>query len=399
MGLFLPSLLVTLAVQIQASLVVFTPPVLAPIAQTDVGISAASVGIVTALIYLSSVPSALTAGLWINRFGPIRVSQLCVLFASTGIVMISSGVPSVIALGALIVGVGYGAVTPASSTVLADRVPDNMRSLIFSVKQSGVPIGGAIAGALVPLLMQLFGWNLAAICVGLLGIGVIIFAQIIRNKIDHVALSLSINMERLSLVEPLRFIFSHARLRELAISSFAFSGMQMSLGSYLVVMLTERAMLTISVAGSALSIAMIAGIVGRLLWGVLADHGIAARSVLGFLGLLMGLSGFFVMLINDTTSMTLIYIFSFLFGASAIGWNGVYLAEVARISPPGKAGIATGASLAMTYSGVVVLPSAFWVIHSYTESYASGFIILGGIALWRGIAFFSKDSPSKKNSD
>lgn len=173
----------------------------------------------------------------------------------------------------------------------------------------------------------------------------------------------------------------------------------MSLGSYLVVMLTERAMLTISVAGSALSIAMIAGIVGRLLWGVLADHGIAARSVLGFLGLLMGLSGFFVMLINDTTSMTLIYIFSFLFGASAIGWNGVYLAEVARISPPGKAGIATGASLAMTYSGVVVLPSAFWVIHSYTESYASGFIILGGIALWRGIAFFSKDSPSKKNSD
>lgn len=51
--MFIASLLVTLAVQIQASLVVFTPPILAPIAQGDVGVNAASVGLVIALIYLS----------------------------------------------------------------------------------------------------------------------------------------------------------------------------------------------------------------------------------------------------------------------------------------------------------------------------------------------------------
>ena len=61
--------------------------------------------------------------------------------------------PWVVALGALVVGIGYGAVTPASSNVLADRVPEGLRAFIFSLKQSGVPIGGALAGALVPLLM------------------------------------------------------------------------------------------------------------------------------------------------------------------------------------------------------------------------------------------------------
>jgi len=41
--------------------------------------------------------------------------------------------------------------------------------------------------------------------------------------------------------------------------------------------------------------------------------------------------------------------------------RGVSL-EVARIAPPGKAGAATGASLAMIYAGVVALPTLFWLI-------------------------------------
>ena len=42
---------ITLAIQALASLVVFTPPVLAPVAQAEVGVHASTVGIATALIY------------------------------------------------------------------------------------------------------------------------------------------------------------------------------------------------------------------------------------------------------------------------------------------------------------------------------------------------------------
>ena len=390
MPMFIASLLVTLAVQIQASLVVFTPPILAPVAQVDVGVSAASVWLIIALIDLSSVPSALLSGLLISRLGAIRVSQLCVLCASFGVVLMSTGDVFIIVLGALVVGLGYGAVTPSSSTVLADQAPTNMRSLIFSIKQTGVPIGGAIAGALVPYLMYSFGWKEAAIIVGLIGVAVIFFAQFIQKKVDRISLNAPTEMQSLSLLEPLRLVFSNGKLRELAISSFVFSGMQMSLGSYLVVMLTERAQLTVSVAGSALSIAMIAGAIARLFWGVLADYGFSPRSVLGFLGLLMGISAAAMCLVHPTFSVMLIYIFSFFFGASAVGWNGVYIAEVARIASPGRAGAATGASLAMTYSGVVLLPTLFWLIHVLTESYTLGFLVLGTFAVWRGLLFYKK---------
>ena len=390
MPLFVASLLVTLAVQIQASLIVFTPPILAPDAQQDIGVSAAAVGLVTALIYLASVPSALISGLLVSRIGAIRVSQLCVLFASTGIILISTGDPLIIVIGALVVGIGYGAVTPSSSTVLADQAPENVRSLIFSIKQSGVPIGGAIAGTLVPFLIYRFGWREAAIITGLIGFFVIVLAQLIQKKIDRPTLRSPELAQSLSLIKPIKFVFADRKLRELAVSSFAFSGMQMSLGSYLVVMLTEQAQLTIAVAGYALSVAMIAGVIGRLFWGGLADYGISPRRVLGFLGFLMGLSASAICFVNSEFSITLVYVLAFFFGASAVGWNGVYIAEVARIAPTGQTGMATGGSLAMTYSGVVLLPTSFWLIYLITNSYIWGFLALGLLTFWRGLLFFKR---------
>jgi hypothetical protein len=80
-------------------------------------------------------------------------------------------------------------------------------------------------------------------------------------------------------------------------------------------------------------------------------------------------------------------IVSFVYGTSAIGWNGVYLAEVVRMAPPGKAGSATGASLAMTYAGVVFLPTIFWAIVHSSGSYAAAFVAVGSLTLWRGVLF------------
>ncbi|MDP3520027.1 MAG: hypothetical protein Q8S02_05335 [Hydrogenophaga sp.] len=64
------------------------------------------------------------------------------------------------------------------------------------------------------------------------------------------------------------------------------------------------------------------------------------------------------------------------FGASATGWNGVYLAEVARLAPPGMASAATGGSLAITFFGVVLGPMVFGGIASAFGSYRAGYLLL-----------------------
>ena len=67
----------------------FTPPILAPQAQFDIGVEAAAVGMVTSLIYLSSVLATLLSSQILNKMGAIRVSQLCILLTSLGMLLMT----------------------------------------------------------------------------------------------------------------------------------------------------------------------------------------------------------------------------------------------------------------------------------------------------------------------
>jgi fucose permease len=191
-------------------------------------------------------------------------------------------------------------------------------------------------------------------------------------------------------LEPYKLIMSHPRLRELAFASFAYSGMQMCMGSFLVVFLTDRMTLSVGAAGAALSTAMLAGSVGRVLWGVAADNWLSPRTLLGALGVVMAASAFVTASMAASWPYAAMLLVCFVYGASAIGWNGVYLSEVVRMAPAGKAGSATGASLAMTYAGVVFLPTLFWLIVHVSGSYAVAFIAAGLFSLWRGSFFFRR---------
>jgi predicted MFS family arabinose efflux permease len=377
------SLWITLAIQALVSLVVFTPPVLAPAVQAAIGVPASSVGVVTALIYLSAMVGALRSGGSIARYGPMRVSQSSLVLCGAGIALIASGRLALIALGALIIGMGYGAVTPASSAILADRAPPNLRAFIFSLKQTGVPIGGALAGVLVPALIGLAGWDGAALAAAAGCVVLALVLQPMREGIDRGSRAPD-RTPRATLIEPLRLVFVHAPLRQLSLASFTYSGMQMCLGSFLVVFLHERAGFSVSAAGAALATAMAAGIGGRVFWGVLADRAFPPQWLLGLLGVFMACAATLTALISPAWPAPAVAAVSFVYGATAVGWNGVYLSEVARIAPQGRAAAATGASIAMTYAGVVVMPAGFWLVVLLTDSYAAAFLAAAALTAWRG---------------
>jgi len=81
-----------------------------------------------------------------------------------------------------------------------------------------------------------------------------------------------------------------------------------------------------------------------------------------------------------------------LLGASAIGWNGVYLAAVARQAPPGQAGVATGGTLMFTFMGVVCGAPAFGALSAAAGSYRAAYAALTvpaalalGLLAWRAV--------------
>jgi predicted MFS family arabinose efflux permease len=377
------SVWVTLGIQTLVSLVVFTPPVLTPAAQTEVGVHGSAVGIATALIYLSATVSALLSGRAIGRHGPMRMSQVSLALSGAGLALMASANLFLVVVGALVIGVGYGQVTPSSSAILVERTPPNLRAFVFSLKQTGVPIGGAVAGALLPALIYGVGWRAAALLCAGICIAFALVLQPMRTRVDPGSRAAR-ETSGAGLFEPLRLVLSQPRLREMGLASFTYSGMQMCLGSFLVVFLHDHARFGLGLAGAALSTAMVAGIGGRLFWGVVADNWIKPRLLLGLLGVGMSLAAFAMAFVTAAWAGAAVFLLSATYGATAVGWNGVYLSEVAYIAPPGRAAAATGASLALTYSGVMVLPSMFWAIVAVSGSYAAAFIATGLLTFWRG---------------
>jgi hypothetical protein len=63
-----------------------------------------------------------------------------------------------------------------------------------------------------------------------------------------------------------------------------------------------------------------------------------------------------------------------LYGATAVGWNGVFLAEVARLAPEGRVAVLTGGTQFFTFGGVLLGPPLFGAIASATGSYGVGFV-------------------------
>ncbi|HYN27162.1 MAG TPA: MFS transporter [Burkholderiales bacterium] len=376
-------LIVTMAIQALVSMAVFAPPVFAPAAHDDIGFPASWVGIVTALIFVAATCGALFSGGVIARVGALRMSQFSLMMCGSGIALMASSNSWLVALGALVMGLGYGPVTPSSSAILADRTPERIRSFIFSLKQTGVPIGGALAGAIVPALIVAFGWRVSALSVGLACVALAAAIQPYRAVVD-LAQHFDRPMKPANLLEPLRLVLAHPGLREMAFASCTYSGMQACLSTFLVVYLTQQIGFSVPVAGAVLATAMAAGIIGRISWGVVADKWVKPRALLGIIGMTMSAGAALTASFTGTWPLAAVLAVSSAYGATAIGWNGVYLSEVARIAPPGKAGAATGASLAMTYGGVVVLPMLFWAVHALSTSYAVAFVAVGSLTLWRG---------------
>ncbi|MEE8559644.1 MAG: MFS transporter, partial [Alphaproteobacteria bacterium] len=192
---------------------------------------------------------------------------------------------------------------------------------------------------------------------------------------------------------PLRWVLADRVLRRLAFLSFLYSAVQMCLTAYLVTYLVEAVNLDLVGAGIVFAVAQTAGVLGRILWGAVSDVLITARQMLALLGVMMAAAALAMASFAPGWSLAAILAVSVIFGATAIGWNGIYLAEFARLAPPGQAGVLTGGSLFITFAGVVVGPPLFGAWVALSGSYGSGFVALAALALagaalmaWTGAA-------------
>ena len=388
-GVVARALTATLAVQVLVTMGTLTIPVMAPTVAEEIGVDPNNVGIYASILYLSAMMSSLVSSGFILRFGAIRASQFCLVATATGIAIATRADLALLILSALVIGLSIGPTTPASSHVLARHSPVHLMSFVFSLKQTGVPLGMALAGAVVPVFVVAFGWRGAAWAVAAVCLACAVLVQTVRKRFD-VDLKRDQPLFRGGVIGPLRLVLSVPALRRLSLTSFAYAAMQQSFSVFIVTYLVTGLDVPLIEAGLVLAVGQMAGVAGRIAWGALSDYLDRAQLMLGALGLATTASAIAVAAFTPEWPFALIVLVSAVFGATAIGWNGIYLAEVSRLAPPDQVGRATGGALFVTFAGVFVGPPAFGVLASYTGSYEIGFYILAaftgisGVSLIRG---------------
>jgi MFS family permease len=386
-GIVFP-LAITFAIQTLVALAVYSAPVMAPVAGPALGVSPAAVGYYIAASYFGSMIGTAAAGGWVARFGPIRVSQAGLALCCAGLLLASSAWLPLVMLGGFVVGVGYGPTTPSSSAILVHTPPRHF-SLVFSIKQTGVPAGGALAGALVPGLILALGWQWGAAAIGGACLALALAIGAVRSRYDR-DLDPRAPVSLRSAFAPVGLVLRHRPLQQLCLAGFVFGGVQITMVTYLVTFLVESFGLSLVLAGFVMAVAQIASVTGRLLWGVLADRVLRRRTMLGILGIGMGVAALLALAADSGWPTWLLFAYASMFGAFAVGWNGVWLAEIARIAPRGQASAATGGSLFFTFSGVVVTPPLFNAVLSVSGSYSVAYAAFSLPALAVGVWLLAK---------
>jgi MFS family permease len=373
-----------------ATLAVFVLPVLAPAATRDLGVAPHLIGWQVAVVYVfASLGSGLSVGL-LARWGPARTTQAAMLLVALGCALIAeAGLPGVLA-GSALIGAAYGQTNPAAAQVLSRLASPARRNMVFAIKQTGVPIGAALSGLVLPSLALLLGWRGAALAVGaavlLAGAALTGFRRHWDAERDPTA--------------PLRGgrgggAFAELRARpglvSLALVGALYAAIQLALGAYAVTMLVEEFGWGAVGAGAAAALVQAAGAVARLAWAALADRWRGAGGGLAVLALIGLGSAAGAVLVPWATGWPVpaVLVLVAVLGFCAAGWNGVLIAEAARIAGPGRAGAATGGVLACTFAGVVAGPSLFALLVGLVGGYSLAFAsvavlpLAGAAVAWR----------------
>jgi len=359
-----PAILLTFT-QAMISWAVFSPPVIAKQALPEMGLDPIWIGAQPTLVFIAAMIVGVLTSSWVGRINPMRATQFFVFLCVIGMVLIATGSLVLVSLGSFLIGAALGPSTPASSHILGRVTPAHLQPLIFSIRQSGVTLGGVLAGFVTPLLMQRWDWQTSMLIVAAACAITVVLVEIwVRGYGVHADPTIE---RRPAVLAPIRLVLSIPSLRWLTFGIVPLVISQYGLTTFLVLYLQEDIGLSVITAGGVLGAALASAGVGRVVFGMIAGRYLPPLTVLLALTILAAAGSLLTAAMTGAWPLALIYLIGVLYGAGAAAWNGVFLAEAARLSPPGAISRVTGGGGFFIFAGIVVGPAGLALLIEQTN--------------------------------
>jgi len=352
-------------------------PVIAPVMTAELGLAPQAVGNFASVNTLGAILFLLFGTGFIASVGSARMLQWGAVIGAVALTLAATGLLWLLPAAALLMGIGYGPTGPAGSRILQATAPARHRVLIFSIKQAGAPAGGALAGLIAAPVAAAFGWR-AAIAIG---VAVAVLAALLL-QLFRPALDADRERERLpgrwltwrQLAAPLAALRMHPALPALTLQAFAFAALQGSLFSFTVTWLVTTGRATLTEAGTVFAAMQLAGVAGRLALGWAADRVGDARLSLAVHGVFAAALSALWVLAGPGASWGAALLLASSCGFTAASWNGIFLAEVARLSPPGRVAEASSGAIMLCFLGYLAAPTAFAAAVTFADSWTVPFL-------------------------
>ncbi|MEV7027040.1 MFS transporter, partial [Kitasatospora sp. NPDC093558] len=147
------------------------------------GLGATQLGLLLSASQLVPLIGLLVTGELLDRYNERWVVGIgsCVVAAGLGLGALAPGYAWLMA-AMLLVGAGYSTVQPGGSKSVAGWFGPSQRGLAMGVRQAGLPLGGALAAAVLPVLAGAVGWRPTLVTGALTALaGAVVFMAVYRR--------------------------------------------------------------------------------------------------------------------------------------------------------------------------------------------------------------------------
>lgn len=351
-------------------------PAVASLVQHDLGLSLTQAGSFLSAYYVGPALVSIPAGTMADTWGVRRTLVLGQVLIGGGLVAASaSGTFPVLTAFIILAGVGYGMLNPTSTKAVMSWAPPAHRATLVGLKQVGLPAGGALGAALLPALALALGWRTAVASTGaIMAVTAGASLWLYRDPPGAPAPA------RGGGGQALREVLMARDLWLLSISTGVFAAMQTVWFAFLVLYLQQVVGLALVSAGRYLALAQAAGMLGRVLFGLLSDRVLGGRRrlPLAIAGCGSAACTLVIAGLEPGASPAVLVPLVLAFGFAGIGWNGVQHTLMAELAGPRSAGTAVGLGLAVSSVGVTLGPLVFGACVTAAGGYRGPWI---GLAL------------------
>ncbi|EEL61939.1 MFS transporter [Bacillus cereus] len=288
----------------------------------------------------------------------------------------------------LLVGTFYSVSQPGGSKVIMKWFSKENRGLAMGIRQAGIPIGGTLAGVLIPFLTIKYNMayavnSIACICI----IGGFLF--FIFYKEPYIQEKVKQERSKLSFWMQLKEVMCKKELYAIYITGICMISLQMVLVAHFIEFLVLEQSITPILAGKVFSVMFFSGMAGRVILAATSDLFYKGnRRTLLFITVCISIFFILILVMSIHTITNVLYGVSALLGFFSIGWFSLFITEVAESASEESVGMTVSFALTLNQIAIIAAPALFGYIvdkKGYTYAWLCIVVLLtiSAVSLYR----------------